>query len=199
MSEIKIAAILLAAGASTRMGSPKQLLDWGGKSILRNAIAAIPDERVTELIVVLGAHAKLIGHTLPNNIRKVKNTNWKTGMGSSIACGMQQLQSDGMGYDAVLITLADQPLIDAAYLAQLIKTKKSREEGIIASSYDGKAGVPALFSSDFFTALAKLDDSFGAKSLLEAHKNDIFLIDAGNKTEDIDTPEEYERLNKLTN
>lgn len=189
--------LILAAGSSSRMGSPKQLLAWGQGTLLQNAIAQVALSAVDKTVVVLGANAAHISETIPKNIPSVENKNWHTGMGSSIACGMRFLLQSNVVYRAVLILLADQPFIDAEYINRMLSTMKSEAKGIIATAYDGRAGVPALFSTPYFTPLEKLNSEFGAKELLSKNTKDIHLLDAGNKTTDIDTPEDYKKLNKL--
>ena len=197
MSKSNTAVLILAAGGSSRMGSPKQLLAWGEVTLLQNAIAQAEIAEVDRVVVVLGANANSIKNTIPKTVSSVENKDWQTGMGSSIACGMRFLEKSKVNYSSVLILLADQPFIDAQYINQMVLTMKKEAKGIIATTYNGRAGVPALFSNKYFTQLEKLNSEFGAKELLSKNTADIHLLHAGNKTIDIDTQEEYQKLNKL--
>ena len=92
--------------------------------------------------------------------------------------------------------LADQPLIDAAYLNTMMAGFNPRQEMIIATAYEDRAGVPALFSKDYFKKLAKLDDDFGAKKIMDRDKKKVSILDLGQITVDIDTKSDYEKLNE---
>ncbi len=189
------AILLLAAGASSRMGSPKQLLSWGDTNLLGNAIAAAEASSADDVLLVLGANAELIEKSLPTGVKIVKNEFWSRGMGSSIACGMRYLEESSKRYRAILIMLGDQPLIDTDYLNQMLLEKDTQEKGIVATEYNGRAGVPAVFSSRYFSELAQLDTETGAKAVLQEHGADVWLMNAGLKTADIDTKEDYDKLN----
>ena len=191
------AVLVLAAGSSSRMGRPKQLLPWGEVTILQSAINNAIASTFGKVVVVLGAHSEAIQKILPSDVITVVNPEWQNGMGSSIACGMKYLLESKTKSTAVLITLGDQPLIDSEYLNSMLSTFRENEREIVATDYNGSAGVPALFGPKYFQQLAKLDAKFGAKELLARNIFDIHLLDAGSKTADIDTEDDYDKLNKL--
>ena len=193
----RCAVLVLAAGSSSRMGRPKQLLPWGEGTMLQSAIETAKTSTSDQVVVVLGANSEAIEKILPSDVISVVNTDWRNGMGSSIACGMRTLLESGTKFTAVLIMLADQPLIDSEYLNSLLATFQEKERGIVATDYNGRAGVPALFGSTYFKQLGKLDAEFGAKELLARNFFDIHLLDAGRKTADIDIEEDYDKLNPL--
>ncbi len=191
------AILILAAGASKRMGSIKQLLPWAETTLLGNAIAMAQSSKANKTIVVLGANASVIAAQLPDKeVQFIKNENWASGMGSTIATGIECLLKNGEPYEAVLITLADQPLIDTRYLNLMIDTANKVNKGIVATAYGDRAGVPALFGRPYFKTLMALGAEQGAKEVLIRFKSDIFMLDPGDKSLDIDTKEDYEAIRK---
>lgn len=189
-----IGVILLAAGASTRLGTPKQLLNYKGTTLLGFVLDTA--EKVTDkIVIVLGAHAEPIQKSL--GARKagvVINANWKEGMGSSIRCGVQAMQQVQPAVDGIIILVCDQPYISPDLLQELINKKKVSGKKIIASAYNGTNGVPALFDSYFFPALLLLKGQEGAKKIIQQHPDDLETIDFANGNTDIDTVDDYERL-----
>lgn len=196
-----IAILVLAAGASSRMGTPKQLLPWNGAnlldSVIENALVFSPDH----VVVVLGANAKEIqAHSIHNKgVQFVFHKNWNLGLGSSIAHGVDFIQEIGQNTKAILILLGDQPLIDPEYLGKMIKAHESSGKGIIATEYDKGVGVPAIFARSYFSNLAQLNKDIGAKQIIKNFKNDTFLLGPSGKTIDIDTLEDYQKLIKIRN
>ncbi len=192
-----IAILILAAGASKRMGSIKQLLPWADTSLLGHAVNVAKSSKAKETIVVLGANANAIAtQFIAGEVQIIKNVNWASGMGSSIATGIEYIMGSGKKYDAVLITLADQPLIDTPFLDLMIETAAKVNESIVATAYGKMPGVPALFGRQYFETLMALESERGAKEVLDRFKSDIFMLDPGNKTLDIDTKEDYEAFKK---
>ena len=186
----KIAICILAAGASTRMGLPKQLLKWGKHSLLHHAIdqAQLVGE---DVFVVLGAHYDAIAPTI-TAVSTIKNRDWEKGMGSSIAAGIKYIRKAGT-YTHILVMLADQPYLDAPHLKKMIETRQKIPKGIVATQYETKAGVPAIFSSPFFDELEQLDKDYGARKMLQQHQNHLLAIKPLGSTVDIDTQEIYVR------
>ncbi|WP_425237022.1 nucleotidyltransferase family protein [Ulvibacterium sp.] len=196
-----IAILVLAAGASSRMGTAKQLLPWNGAnlldSVIKNALMFCPDH----VVVVLGANAEEIqAHSAHNkSVQFVFHKNWKVGLGSSIAYGVDFIQKIWQSTKAILILLGDQPLIDAEYVSQMIQTYEGSGKGIIATEYDKGVGVPAIFDRHYFSNLAQLNKDSGAKQIIKKFKNDTFLLGPSGKTMDIDTMEDYQKLIKIRN
>jgi len=193
-----IAVVILAAGASSRMGRPKQLLKWKQTTVLGHAIETAKALKQVKTVVVLGANFEAIKVTLNlNQVEIVKNDDWDAGLGKSIATGMSHILSQDLSYDAVLIMLGDQPLIDSTYLLQMISEYKIEETQIIATTYkNGKQGVPVLFDSAYFRELSLLHDDKGAKQILRNHADKLLVVDAIHDVSDIDTLEEYQALYK---
>ncbi len=187
--------LLLAAGASKRMGRPKQLLPWGNGTLLSHAVFQAEKTDVQNRVVVLGANASTIqAHLgkLPDMF--VVNPEWEKGMGSSIAFGIAHLLRKELTLQGILIMLADQPLLDFHFLKQLRYTFESRQESIIATKYLHGAGVPAFFGKKYFAALRQLQSDFGARDIIRNNADDLYVMDPKGKALDIDTLETYQKL-----
>lgn len=190
-----IAVLILAAGASSRMGRTKQLLPWKDTTLLGNAIRNAKASDVGCVAVVLGANAASIQKEIPkNNVEIVENAEWQYGLGSSIACGMKFLLETYPKTKAILTMLADQPLIDAGYLNTMIAAFNQNGKRIIATAYKNRAGVPALFPESYFEKLATLEDDFGARNIINGPYKKVLILDPGRKNLDIDTKSDYENL-----
>jgi molybdenum cofactor cytidylyltransferase len=193
-----IAVLIPAAGASQRMGSVKQLLEWGTSTLLGHSIETVRSLKCSEICVVLGANYDIIKSEIDSYpIKIVNNEEWESGLGRSIAFGVQHLIDSSFTIDGILIMLADQPLIDANYLNSMIEIFKPEEQQIIATYYDNhKQGVPALFDKTYFEELTKLSDDKGAKEIIEKYSNNVTMLTAHGRISDIDTQQDYEDLYK---
>jgi len=191
-----IAIVILAAGASSRMGSPKQLLQWKHTTLLGHAVETAKALNQTKISVVLGANFELIKSKInPVYIEILKNEDWETGLGKSIAIGVDPLLSIDINIDGVLIMLADQPLIDQSYLQRILDEFKPGTSQIIATAYkNNKQGVPVLFDRIYFEELSKLNDDKGAKVILRNHAEKVSIVNAQHDVSDIDTIEDYNAL-----
>lgn len=190
-----IAILILAAGASSRMGRIKQLLPWEDTTLLGNTIKNAKVSNAGMIVVVLGANAESICNAITEtDISSVENPAWQSGLGSSIACGTEFLLKRDNKTNGILIMLADQPLIDVDYLNTMMAAFHPEQERIIATAYKSRAGVPALFSKSYFKKLSKLDDDFGAKKIIGDKNENVLILDPGNKAIDIDTKMEYDKL-----
>lgn len=193
MNSANMGIILLAAGASTRMGRPKQLLAWQDDTLLNHSISQAIDSQASELLVVLGANYESIVPTLPVSINHIYNKNWEIGMGTSIARGIREFQQKGA--TAALIMLADQPYLTCHYLNQLIASYTPEKQQIIATQYGKGIGVPAIFDSFYFDKLSQLKGDKGAKQLIQQYREHV-VIHQPEKANvvDIDTEEIYWEL-----
>lgn len=194
-SDKNIAILILAAGSASRMGELKQLLPWKDSTLLGNTIATA-NSCSAHVFVVVGAKGEVVKKEINEETTFIDNENWEMGLGTSIACGVQHLIHGEVHYDACLIMLADQPFIDATYVLNIIKVHNKNSKGITATNYKNRAGVPAIFDSEYFVALSQLSGDNGAKEILETHINDVQSIDPKGKTLDIDTKEEYQNILK---
>lgn len=193
-----IGLIILAAGASTRLGTPKQLLPYEGKSLLRHAAETALASSCRPLVVVLGSNPaplRLELEGLP--VHCVENPDWEQGMGSSIRAGMKALlAASGPEREAALFMLCDQPHVSAALIDALIAAYRQTVSPLVASEYGGTLGVPALFDRSLFSELSLLNGAEGAKQILQRHRAQAIGIPFPKGTVDIDTPEDYLRLKK---
>jgi molybdenum cofactor cytidylyltransferase len=188
----KFAVILLAAGNSTRMGAPKQLLDFGGQPLLRHAVATAQASGCDRTIVVLGANEGEIRPALDGlNVEIVVNERWAEGMGTSIQTGLQALENTDEG--GAILTLTDQPFVTSDFLRELVERRRRSGRPIVAAQYSGTAGVPVFFAREAFPLLMALKPAQGCKGVILGHPADALLVDCPEAAMDIDTPEDYAR------
>jgi molybdenum cofactor cytidylyltransferase len=185
-----VAILVLAAGGSARMGSAKQLLPLGGQSLLRRAATVAVATGCRPAAVVLGRDADAMRAELAGlDVTLVDNPDWKLGMGTSIRAGMAAVLSPDIA--GVVVTLCDQPHVDAAAVATLLDAFH-RTGRTVAARYAGTVGVPAVFGRSMFDALLSLDPAAGAKRLLMGP--DVVPVDLPAAAVDVDTPEDYRRV-----
>ncbi|WP_346238454.1 nucleotidyltransferase family protein [Niabella insulamsoli] len=189
----KVQALLLAAGASKRMGRPKQLLPWGDQSLITHQISRLQQANL-EVTVVLGAQATMIAKEVESYKVKITfNAGWEQGMGSSIAWGADNIDTTNL--QGLLITLTDQPWIEAGHYKKMIDAFRPGQRQIIVSqSKEGVCGVPVLFDRCHLPDLRNLKGHSGAKGIIAAHPTKIIVVSCENSMEDIDTPESYRQL-----
>ncbi|MDY8136356.1 nucleotidyltransferase family protein [Aquimarina sp. 2201CG5-10] len=194
----KIAILILAAGSSSRMKRPKQLLPWNHSTMIANAIEQALGVTGNEAVyLVLGAYFDAIFEEVNQYpITILKNEDWHSGMGSSISNGVKAIYEYDSGYEGVLIMLADQPLIRTDDLNDLIKKSENYPTNIIVSDFGDVIGVPAIFPNQYFNDLFKLKEDYGARYLIRNHKDQVKTVKLLNKGQDVDTIEEYQALLK---
>jgi molybdenum cofactor cytidylyltransferase len=194
MTGSRIGGILLAAGGSTRYGSPKQLAQYKGKTLIRISAEAIADCGCSPAVVVLGSHAnESLAEINGLNIRSVINSDWQTGMSSSIRAGLSELLKIDPEIDAVLITLMDQPLVTSKHLAKFVERFDDTHPPVIAAKYQDVTGVPALFSRDLFDELFKLGGDRGARAVIR-NQDDLMTIDVEEAAVDVDSLPDLKKL-----
>lgn len=195
-----IGLILLAAGGATRMGTPKQLLRYRGRTLLRHAAEVAVASGLTPVLVVLGAQADILKVQLTGlPVRTVVHEEWDKGVGGSIRAGIQALQAASAHVEAVVITLCDQPLVGPDDVARLVESHRATGKPIVASAYGGTLGVPALFDRGYFPQLAELADKGGAKQVIAHAAGAVHAIPFPAGAFDIDTPQDYQRLRARDN
>jgi len=190
----RVAAILLAAGSSSRMGQSKQLLRFGDMSFVRRAAETALSSRCDHLYTVVGAERSAVSRELEGmDVTIVQNPDWHRGIGSSIHAAIRAVMDESDPCDAVLILLVDQPAVDATLLYKIIE-KFEEGSALVASVYADSIGVPALFSKAYFDALQNLPDDRGAKALLQKHAQEVTGISFPDGAFDIDTQADLDRL-----
>ena len=195
----KYAIILLAAGSSSRFGSPKQLVQNNGKSLIAHTISEAI--KVTkEVVVVLGANYDVVKKEIENfPTHVVMNEKWEEGMSSSIKKGMEALSQYETYPNAVIIAVCDQPFLSTDIMNSLIEKYESGGKTIIASAYNNALGTPVLFDKTFFTTLMMLRDQAGAKKIISQNMNVVDKVSFPLGRVDIDTKEDFEDLKTYIN
>ncbi|MFA5330252.1 MAG: nucleotidyltransferase family protein [Prolixibacteraceae bacterium] len=193
MAEIPI--LLLAAGGSSRMGQPKQLLPWGNQTLIEHQIQML--QQTGNLVnVVLGANSNLVIPFIEKYPASIFiNPDWESGIGSSISYGISQIIKKFPEANGVLITLLDQPLITTSYIEKMLGAFQPGSQQIIVShSPSGWIGVPVLFDECYFKDLSGLKNDEGAKKVIKRYEGCVILLEGDEILEDMDTPESYQRL-----
>ncbi len=194
---MSVAAIILAAGAASRMGRLKQLLPFRGKTLIEHVVAQAAEAEFHPIIVVVGAESQGLRDVLAAlNVLIVENLRWQSGMGSSIATGVQYLEASGADSDAAAILLADQPLVTARRLTEMANLLLQSPAAVVASHYDETLGVPALFKRCLFPRLLSLHAEAGARALLRDAKEQVVSFDLPEAAVDIDTPDDFAALDR---
>ncbi len=188
---MKIAIIILAAGSSTRMQTPKQLLNFKGKNLLQRAIDLACALEVENRMLVLGGWKETIQEKIDaSEFDILFNANHKNGMSSSLQLAIKQVVPNSQ-IEGILIMLCDQPLIPKSHYEQLLEHAKHTDASIIATSYNQIMGVPCVFKSNRFEELLDLEGQQGAKFLLKKHKEEVVSVPCEMASFDIDTEKDY--------
>ena len=178
-----LTCVVLAAGFSSRLGRPKQLLFVDGETLVAHA-ARIARE-VAPVVVVIPANAPDIREALDGvDVTIVENPAASAGMASSIRCGVSAVSDD------VLLTLCDQPLVTSAHLRALVAAGAA----IAATEYGGALGVPAMFAAEFRADLLKLEGDVGARSIIQQHRDRVVAVAFDPAAVDIDSEADLRRL-----
>ena len=191
----RFGAVILAAGESARMGTPKQLLPLDGQPLLVRAIEAALASAAWPVVVVLGAHEEKIRPVLARlPVLVADNPAWSEGMASSIRVGVTTLQQFSRALAAALVALCDQPAFSAATIAQLVAAQRSTGRSIVAARYAGRQGAPALFLREHFETLMHLTGEEGARALLNDSPARVAAVELPALALDLDTPADYAAL-----
>ncbi len=189
-------AIILAAGASRRLGRPKQLLEVDGETLLARTIHAARHAGADPLLVVLGAHAHEISAAVPlNDVVTVLNPDWQEGIASSLRAGISALLSSDPEAPGVILLVCDQPRLSSSHIRALIGCfQSSSETAAIASTYGSVRGIPAVFPRVLFPRLLSLAGDKGARGILADPRCPIVEVPLAGGEIDIDFPADLERL-----
>jgi len=191
---ITITGVVLAAGESRRMGTPKQLLPFGDRTILERVVDSLLAAGVEEVIVVLGHLADRVRTVLGERpVRAVVNEGYRSGMLSSVKCGVRAI---GGERDAALFALGDQPQIVSGVVKEIIARYREGTAGIVIPCYGGKKGHPIIIDlHKYREAILSLPEDGGLNALMQVHTDDVRLIDMATEDiiRDIDDQEDYGR------
>lgn len=175
----KVAIIILAAGGSRRLGRPKQLVEFGGKTLIRHAAEIALGTKCRPVVVVIGADSERVRSELKGlDVRAVENLEWETGMDSSIRAGLKEVAD----VEGVVMMLCDQPLVTSDIIEKLAMSSR-----LAGAEYGGGVGVPAFFGREFFGELNGLKGDEGAKRILI--RNNAEKIPCPEAEVDVDTPD----------
>lgn len=208
----KVGLLILAAGASTRLGRPKQLLPYRGTNLIVHTVLAGLESQCQPIVVVVGASSQLVAEAISHfPLTIVKNDHWNLGMSSSIWTGITKLMELDQGLSGVIITTCDQPHVAAKTIDDLIALQRTSGKPVIASAYSDTLGVPAFFQRDLFGELSNLLNVDGvnvdganvdgagvggAKKLINkyAKSSQVATLDFAPGAVDIDTEADYALL-----
>ncbi|WP_168208687.1 NTP transferase domain-containing protein [Chitinophaga sp. XS-30] len=187
--------VILAAGTSSRLGRPKQLLQYKGDSLLNNTIQTAQQANPAAIVVVLGAEAeKLVREIRSPDVAVILNTGFREGMASSIRCGVQHMMDHQDKVTHIILMVCDQPHVDTSHILSLIAKQQHTGAEITASFYADRKGVPALFHRSVFPELLALTGDTGARGIIEKHGTGTALVPFPAGAVDIDTDEGYREL-----
>jgi len=188
---VKIAAVILAAGESARLGRPKQLLVTRGRSLLRYVVECADEGGCDPVIVVLGAREQEMLREIESTpAQPVINRNWKAGMHSSIQSAVESLPRLAPEARGALFLTCDQPRITPEVVRRIRERFDGRAGRIVACEYAQTVGIPALFERSLFSELSTLPGPGGAKSVMQAHPNDLLRLPWPDGAVDVDRAED---------
>jgi molybdenum cofactor cytidylyltransferase len=191
----KIGAVILAAGSSSRMGQPKQLLRFRNQTLLRRTVEAARAGGCSPVAVVVGAERdRVLAELAETKQFLVENPTWQRGIGNSVRVGLRALLGAYPNTEAVILVACDQPFVEASTIADLRAKAVETKKPIVASSYAQTLGIPALFARNYFEALFALGDDVGAKKVIFDHTNDVAEYPFPQGRIDIDTGQDYDQL-----
>jgi molybdenum cofactor cytidylyltransferase len=192
----QVAGIVLAAGASSRMGRTKQLLPFRGQTILECVVDNALASRLHRVIVVLGHEAEVLEPLLKNReVTVVRNPHYHRGQSTSLKAGLRMLREES---EAALFLLGDQPLITPEIIDGIIAAYETSRSPIVLPVFEGRRGNPVLFARETFARMAELGEDSGARPLFAEYAERILKVPVDDPAIhlDIDTEEDYRRLLK---
>lgn len=194
-NDLKTGIVILAAGNSSRLGQPKQLLEYKNSTLLKNTIVAALSVPDSIIIVVTGSNSEIIEKSLNSDkIKTCFNSDWQAGMSTSIAKGLKELLLLCPDCESCIFAVCDQPYLTTAIFEDLIHHYQNNEKGIAASAYSETLGTPVLFNEKYFDELLELEGHEGAKKIINRFIDDVIAVPFEKGNIDIDTIEDYEKL-----
>jgi molybdenum cofactor cytidylyltransferase len=190
-----IAAVVLAAGTSSRLGRPKQLLTLGDKTVIEHVVDRVAASSVDQVMVVLGHAADEIRAVLTGrDVRYVINASYRDGQGTSLVAGIREAEEAGA--DAVVMVLGDQPTIRPVTIDALIARHRESAASIVMATYGGQRSHPVFFDRSLFPELLRVEGDQGARGVIRRHRDDVGEVDSGEPDlpNDIDTEAAYQEM-----
>ncbi|WP_175633152.1 nucleotidyltransferase family protein [Pedobacter ghigonis] len=189
---MKTGIIILAGGNSSRLGQPKQLLTFNGKQLIDIVTEAAIESGFSPVLTVLGGHAKQLAAKLKTDF--IINQQWEAGISTSIVAGVSAMLQRNSDLDSVILSVSDQPFINAAIFKTLFEAQQISGKGIVASQYASTLGTPVIFTQKYFAQLLALTGNSGAKAIMAENPNDVAIIAFEMGHIDIDTMADYTNL-----
>jgi molybdenum cofactor cytidylyltransferase len=194
---MRVAAVVLAAGGSTRFGRSKQFALFQGETFIRRIVAAAIEAGCTPVVAVAGEDSTQVTLELTGlMVSIVMNPDWQSGLGSSIVVGIRHAMNLAPDLGAVILLTCDQPFVNVAVLTQLIQLRLTSGKPVVASAYAETIGIPALFDRSCFRDLLRLKGDSGAKGIILTRPLDVASFDFPAGEIDIDTAADYEKLDQ---
>jgi molybdenum cofactor cytidylyltransferase len=189
-----LGAVVLAAGPSSRLGQPKQLLEWEGEPLVRRAARTALDAGLWPVVVVLGARCDEVRAALAGMpLATVHNAAFAEGLAGSIRAGLHRLRVCAPAVKGAVLLACDQPLVDPAHLGALATAAESAGKPIAASAYAGTLGMPALFAASIFPELLRLQADAGARRVIAREEARVTSVPLAGGELDVDTPDDWAR------
>jgi molybdenum cofactor cytidylyltransferase len=195
IEKTNIGIIILAAGASSRLGRPKQLLPYNDKTLLQHSVQTALASASRPVLVVLGAEADTLQNELNgNDVHIVRNAEWKEGMASSIRCGIKAFSEISPAAKGVILMVCDQPFVTAPLLNELVAAHQKTGKPVVTCGYDNTFGPPVFFHPSLFEELLGLKGDIGARGVVHHHADAVEVIPFPQGTIDVDTEADYEKI-----
>jgi len=193
----QLGILIIAAGQSKRLGKPKQLLHFEGKSLINRLIDTVKSSGSFPITLVLGAAADQINAQLTASpIDRVFNNLWNEGMASSIRVGVKRIMDLSPNVDGIMILVCDQPFISVEQIQALIKIQQDTDLPMSSCYYANIIGTPAVFHQSVFSELLKLEGDVGAKKIIKERASEVAKLHFEEGIIDIDTMDDYIKLTK---
>ena len=188
---LRLTVVILAAGGSKRLGKPKQLVSWRGRTLVEQIVSQALAVTTADVVLVTGAAEQEVAASIKDErVCTVFNEDWQLGISSSLRAGLTVIGAD---VDGVLVLLCDQPLVTQQDISRLIDVWKNHPASPVGSDYNGVTGVPAIFPQAFLQELRLLSGDMGAGGWLR-QRDDVISIAMPNASVDVDTNEDLQKL-----
>lgn len=193
MSNQKVAAVILAAGGSTRLGRPKQLLDWFGKTFIQHLVEITHQAKLDPVIVVTGSNREAVEKAISDSdVVIAYNENWPAGQSSSMQAGCRVLHNYQV--DSFIIFLCDQPQVPVELIERMIGESDRLDLDIVATAVLGKICPPTLFKKKCIDGIMSLKGDQGGRALFKTYRTEILDWQDARLLQDSDTEEDYSKL-----